>query len=673
MMMRFSIAVMLTLCTALTIATAEDEQVPVRQGPRMLNGSTRGIGKLMPNAKLVDLAGKTHSLSDLTSRHQAVVIAMTSTSCPLSKRYLSTLRQLVKQSNDDVAWLLVNPVATDERAAMQAAASSFRSPIIYAHDPEGSFASAVGAVTTTDTIVLDASRTVVYHGAIDDQYGFGYSIDSPRHRYLADALTAVETGQAVSVKATDAPGCVLTQNHAPRASTQITYHNRVSRIMQQRCQNCHRDGGVAPFALTTFAEVEAHSAMIEQVVRRGIMPPWFASDSASDTDQLSPWSNDCSLEEGEKRDLLEWLDGSLTEGDPNDAPQPLIFTSEWEIGEPDAVFQFAEPQVIKATGVMPYQNVVIDTHLDEDKWVQAIEVRPGDRSVVHHVIVFANRSGGSSDERDGFWGVYVPGNSSLIYPEGFAKRLPKNAKLHFQMHYTPNGTATTDQTSIGVIYAKAPPRHEVRVAGIINEHIAIPPGASNHAEVATLRVPGDARVMGFLPHMHLRGNAARYELIRDGSSTTMLDIPRYDFNWQLLYRYRDPIAVSLGDKIRFTSWYDNSNNNPANPDSSKTVYWGQQTYDEMQVGYVEYYVPGEKPELQNAGDTAPSSSIRPASSMQNKALFRRLDLNRDGVITKQEVRQALPDDPHAAGPVFDRIDVDQDGKVTRAELSKLNQ
>jgi hypothetical protein len=301
---------------------------------------------------------------------------------------------------------------------------------------------------------------------------------------------------------------------------------------------------------------------------------------------------------------MAWLTGGRPEGNPADAPAPRTYPDGWLIGTPDAVFEFAEPVRVKATGVMPYQTVIVETHLSEDRWVQAIEVQPGDRDVVHHALIHlaaADEQAGdprdvAAEERGGFWGEYVPGQNTLVYPEGFAKQLPKGARLRFQMHYTPNGTATTDRTRLGVIFAKQPPRHEVRVAGIVNPRIAIPPGAADHREEASLRLPHDATIMGFLPHLHVRGKACRYEVVRgDGSRTTLLDIPRYDFNWQLLYRRHEPLPLAAGDTLVFTAWYDNSPANPANPDPTQTVRWGPQTFDEMHLGYVEYFVPGVAP------------------------------------------------------------------------------
>ena len=670
------LAMMVTLTATTNFAIAaepaasEQSVSSVRQGPRPLKGGSHGVGQLIPDANLTDLAGNAHKLSGLAKEHLAIVIAMTSTSCPLSKKYLPTLVEQSKTFGDEVAWLIVNPIATDKPEAMNTAAEQFGDNVVYSHDREGEFAALIGALSTTDVIVIDRSRTVVYHGAIDDQYGFGYSIDTPRHPYLADALAAIAAGRSPLISATEAPGCTLAHSSADKRNSDLTYHNRISRIVQQNCIGCHREGGVAPFSLTTLDDVKAHAGMIEQVVERDIMPPWFAADSdAASGDALSPWANDCSLAPIDKRDLLSWLAGSMAEGDESDAPQSREFSSDWQIGQPDVVFQFAQPQAVKATGVMPYKNVDVQTELSEDKWVQAIEVQPGNRSVVHHVLVFVQGDEREHSERDGFWGIYVPGNSSLIYPDGFAKRIPKQAKLRFQMHYTPNGTATTDTTRIGLVFAKQPPRHEVRVTGIFNDKIRIPAGADNHPEVASLPIPAEARVMGFLPHMHLRGKAARYELVRSGETTTLLDVPRYDFNWQLLYRYRDPLQLNAGDTIRFTSWYDNSDKNPANPDPTKNVGWGPQTDDEMQVGYVEYYLPGVAPG--ESSDDQVLTSDRSERGKRSVALLKRLDVNGDGVVTKAEVRERMPNDEKAAGPIFDRLDEDENGELTQAELANL--
>ncbi|MCO6458236.1 MAG: redoxin family protein [Pirellulaceae bacterium] len=657
----------------------QDPAASVRQGPRRLIPGQHGVGRQVADFEYSDLAGRRQRLSDLADS-KAVVVAMTSTSCPLSQKYLPTLAELARTyAPRGVAFVLVNPVATDEAAEMKAVLESLGGQASYVADSDERFARAVGAQTTTDVLVLDPTRTVVYHGAVDDQYGFGYAIDAPRHSYLAEALDAVLAGRQPPVEATEAPGCKLGVAGAPATSSDLTYHGRIARLVERHCVECHREGGVAPFALDTYEDVVAHGPMIREVVERGVMPPWFAAPASQD--EASPWMNDRSLSAVEKRDLLAWLGGEKAVGDPRDGPAPREFPGGWLIGQPDAIYEFAEPVPVKATGTMPYQNVIVETRLPEDKWVQAIEVRPGDPSVVHHVLVFV-RAGGESDEensrrdptadeRMGYWGIYVPGNSTLVYPEGYAKWLPKGATLRFQMHYTPNGRATQDRTRIGLVFAKQPPKHEVRVAGIVNPRLVIPPGAANHQEVAQLRLPFDAQILAFLPHMHLRGKAARYEVETSAGTRTLLDIPRYDFNWQLLYRYAEPLPLAQGDVLRFTAWFDNSADNPANPDPGKTVRWGPQTYDEMHLGYVEYIVPGAVP---GEGATNMRRARIEGAVRQGVAssLMRRLDVNGDGQVTKAEVRERVPNRVEWAEMMFDRLDTNRDGVLDERELARLS-
>jgi hypothetical protein len=491
------------------------------------------------------------------------------------------------------------------------------------------------------------------------------------------------------------------------APTEITYHNQISRLLQRNCVECHRAGGVGPFALDTYEDAVAHAPMIREVLARGIMPPWFAASSFNPQPQArktstehspttpdgpherSPWLNDRSLSAVEKQQFFAWVDNHTPAGDPQESPAPRSFAEGWLIGKPDAVFEFAKPIKVKATGTIPYQSVVVDTHLEDDQWVQAIEVRPGNPSVVHHVLVFIqdpDEANGArddvADERGGYWGIYVPGNSKLVYPDGYAKRIPKGARLRFQMHYTPNGTATEDSTRIGLVFAKEEPKYEVRVASIANIGFRIPPRADNHQVVASINsIPTDVQILAFLPHMHLRGKAARFDLISGGETRTMLDIPRYDFNWQLLYRYAEPVTVKTGSTLRFTAWYDNSSSNPANPDPNKEVRWGPQTFDEMHLGYVEYIVPDSKPGDPNP--LSPRSRVRGAirnvfgasatDSNIGDTLFQQLDADRNDSVSRDEVKAKYTDNPAASTTIFDRLDADKNGQLNRQELRKLSE
>jgi peroxiredoxin len=585
-----------------------DETSP-RQAPRQIKPAEAGIGRMIPDATFTDLEGKQRRLSEFT-KSKATVIALVSSSCPVSKRFLPTLGVLEPEAKKaGVGILLIASIANDTPAQLRAALKGVNLSSTCAPDPNGKLCQMLGAVASTDVFVLDARRTIAYHGALDDQYGLGYSLDAPRQRYAVDAVKAVIEGRMPAIRATEAPGCVLDFAKTQTTSADgVTYHNRISRLLQANCVECHRQGGVAPFGLETYEQVTGKAGMIRRMVERGLMPPWFAGKP--DNGAHSPWSNDRSLAERDRAELLAWLASGRPLGDPADAPLPRKWPADWQIGTPDTIYQIGQPIDVKASGTMPYQNVSVETGLTEDKWVTAIEVQPTAREVVHHVLIFVRdpasrarndatpRIRNEDDGTGGFFAAYVPGNNYVIYPDDFAKPLPAGSRLHFQIHYTPNGTATKDQVRIGLKFAKREPKYVVQVAGIANVRLNIPPGANNHAVAGSIPVPREVKILGFMPHMHVRGKAFRYDvMLPDGSARRLLDVPRYDFNWQLAYRYSEPITIPAGSKIRATGWFDNSADNPANPDPTKTVRWGPQTSDEMMLGYVEYYYPTRDPKV----------------------------------------------------------------------------
>jgi hypothetical protein len=590
--------------TPAAAASSETAASP-RQEPKRLKPADAGIGRMIPDTAFADLDGKQRRLTDF-SKNTATVIALISPSCPVSKRYLPSLARLAAEFREkNISLLLVAPTASESPDELRSALATVGLAVPCIPDPAGALSRSLGATATTDVFVLDSRRTLIYRGALDDQYGLGYSLDQPRHRYVSDAIAALLQGRTPTIAATEAPGCVLDFAKAQPVAlvSGTTYHNRISRIVQANCLECHRTGGVAPFNLETYEQVTAKAGMIRRMVERRLMPPWFAAPPAPG--EHSPWINDRSLADSDREDLLAWLANGKPLGDPSDAPHPRQWPGEWQIGPPDAIYQVPEPIAVKASGAMPYQNVFVETGLTEDKWVEALEILPTSREVVHHVLVFirdkaygAARGRDTDDGIHGFFAAYVPGNSYVVYPENFAKALPAGSRLHFQIHYTPNGTATVDQLKLGIRFAKKPPQHVVQVAGIHNLRLKIPPGAENHPETGSIPVPVEVKLLSFTPHLHVRGKAFRYELHPpNGGARTLLDIPRYDFNWQLSYRYAEPFTVPAGSRVTATGWFDNSANNPANPDPTKAVRWGPQTDDEMMLGYVEYFLPKSIPRV----------------------------------------------------------------------------
>lgn len=643
----------------------------LREAPHIIPAVAAGVGRIVPDVKLKSIDGKESKLAELVGKN-GLVIAFTNTTCPIAKKFGPTLAKLEESlAAKGVSILYVNPTPHAKSEDMLVFTRANKLKSFYHHDSEGSLAKTLGATTTTETFLIDVKRTIVYRGAIDDQYGLGYSLNEPKQTFLLNAVEAKLAGRSPNPSAMTAPGCELDLSAAKPIASSVTYHNRISRIMQTNCVECHHAGGVAPFRLDTYEDVVSHAGMIRKVLEKGTMPPWFAVPSAGE--KAGTWANDRTVPASDKQDLLSWLKSDKAAGNVADAPIALTFDDGWMIGKPDLVLKFEKPIKIKATGIMPYQKVVVETKLTEDKWVQSLEVRPSAREVVHHVLVFIlppkkeNAPDPDGDESSGFFAAYAPGQSVLQYPDTYAKKLPKGTRLFFQMHYTPNGTETEDSTSLGMIFAKQPPQHEIRVVGIANPNIMIPAGKSHHPEHAKLKVPSDVTILGFFPHMHLRGQAFRYEITKPGEKkSTVLDIPRYDFNWQLYYRLSEPIALPKDSIIDATGWFDNSKNNPANPDATKDVTWGPQTFDEMMLGYVEYVVPPEEP-----------LSMGSLKAFDPVALFKRIDQNNDGKIDQKEygfftrLAPQLRGNPELAKKLFERLDTNKDGVLSVEEFSLI--
>ena len=574
--------------------TAPDE-ASLKEQPQFIKATEHGVGRFITDVTLKNLQGKDVKLfTEKTDK--AFVIGLFSASCPISNKLGPELARIEKDYADKGArFVWVDVIADEKQDEITKFISQHGLKSAVLHDADNALAKTLLATTTTEVFVLDAARTLVYRGAVNDQYGLGYAKENAKKTYLRDAIDATLHGDVPTLAATTAPGCALDlPKNATLAKSDVTYHNQIARILNANCVECHHNGGIAPFALTGYDEVIKHAGMIRKQVDRGAMPPWFAGKEFSGAHHV--FMNDRSLPDADRADLLAWLNSDRAKGDASQAPLPRQFPGEWTIGKPDLILQLPKPFTIKAEGTMPYQTAVVETNLPDDKWVQAYEIMPTAREVVHHVIVRVHNKGDKINSRgeglEGYWAAYVPGNSRRILPEGFAKKLPAGAKVSFQIHYTPNGKVTDDQLRIGIIFAKQEPQYEVHVAAVANPRINIPAGAENHVETTQQTIPANMMITALLPHMHVRGKAFKYEVMLPGGKTeTLLDIPRYDFNWQIAYTYAQPKFLPAGSTVKITAVYDNSTNNPANPDPTKNVRWGQQTFDEMMIGYVEHYTP----------------------------------------------------------------------------------
>lgn len=385
-----------------------------------------------------------------------------------------------------------------------------------------------------------------------------------------------------------------------------TFSKDVAPIIFENCVSCHRPGDIAPMSLLTYENARPWAKSIREKVAAGEMPPWHA------TQPRGTFENDRRLSDKHKDTIIRWADGGAPKGDQKDLPPAPKFADGWEIGTPDTVISMPREYEVKDSGTIAYQFFEAPTNFTEDKWIQAIEVRPGARSVVHHVLVFCRepgtrrepaftqvipnlggfgRGGGERGLPGSLIATTAPGTNAMTFKPGTAMRIKAGAVLAFQVHYTANGTATRDRTSVGMIFAKRPPRHEIRNSAFVNPLFVIPAGAGNQSVESAIEFTEDSHIWALFPHTHLRGKSWEYRLVYpNGRREVVLSVPRYDFNWQTYYVFAKPLAVPKGTRLEATAHYDNSAANKWNPDPKVAVRWGPQTWEEMQYSGITYSV-----------------------------------------------------------------------------------
>lgn len=411
-----------------------------------------------------------------------------------------------------------------------------------------------------------------------------------------------------------------------------TFSRDVAPIFYRRCVQCHHPNDVAPMSLLDYKSARPWAKAIRESVLTRKMPPWFADP------HWGSFANDLRLSDEEMRTISAWVESGAAEGDPKDLPSAPVFRDGWRLGKPDIVIDIGEDYVTKP-GADSYEHFVVPTNLVEGQWARALEIRPGNRRVVHHAHVnlvhdqaeagptsiesmkslnsFLLREGKLTRVRldapvvndgcaadapdlpylhgvqEGALASYLPGREPDAFPDGMAKWIPPRSKLEFVIHYAPTtGAPQRDRTSLGIYLAPRPPERVLRRMDLRNFFFQIPPGVSSQQVTRCYTFERDKLLLSITPHMHYRGKDARYELVRpDGARETLLYVPRYDFNWQFVYRFRDPVRVQKGSLLMVTAHYDNSVNNPVNPDPTKVLRWGDKSEEEMMTSWVEYVDP----------------------------------------------------------------------------------
>ncbi|MFG0286768.1 MAG: redoxin domain-containing protein [Rhodopirellula sp. JB044] len=593
-------------------------------GMQRANADTSLPSVELPDFELKDPRGLSLTNDDVREDGNCLVVAFLGTECPLAKLYAQTLADLHDEFHPrQVSFVAVMSNRQDSLEEIATFERRSGLPFSIGKDLRNRLADALDAQRTPEVFLFDPNGELRYRGRVDDQYGIGTILDRPRRSDLREAIIEVLAGKKVSVPHTDAVGCIIGRRKSvsqeashsadddDKESNVVTYHQHINPILQTHCVECHREGEIGPFALDAYDEVAGWADMIAEVTRERRMPPWHAGPRST-----AKFRNERTLSEQELDLLARWADTGTHEGQPTTRrSSDKASTTEhfgirdengryWQLPcQPDHVFKITpKPVSIPATGEVKYQYYRVDPGFEKDVWASAMQLRPGNRSVVHHILVFAREPGSSQrlHAQRGFLDGYVPGYRAIPLAPGYAKRIPAGSELIFQVHYTPTGTPQQDLSEFAIVEAEESEiSHEIRTDSVVQTRFQIPPGKSNHEVTARgPAFPPNSQLLAMMPHMHVRGKSFEYEMHTKRSwwssqknSKVLLDVPQYDFNWQTSYILAEPMPLPEGGRFVGRATYDNSEKNLSNPDPTATVRWGDQTWEEMMIGYYHYAVP----------------------------------------------------------------------------------
>ena len=597
------------------------------------------------------------------------VVCFLGAECPLARLYGSRLQKLDTEfaaHGIQVVGVNSNPQdsTADVKRFIDELALSF--PIIKDHDQ--SLAEHFAATRTPEVFILDAANNICYRGRIDDQYEPGISRAAPTTHDLRDAIEALVAGRPVPIAKTDAVGCLITiakRSKLPDDPSQlVTFTRDVAPILNQHCVECHREGEIGPFALTEYDEVVGWGEMMLEVIDQKRMPPWHADP------RHGKFVGERRMPAEVRQTLAAWVEQGMPEGDAKDLPAQPSWSAGWHLPQsPDIELAMRDrPYIVPPDGTVDYQYFVVDPQWQEDRWVRAAQVIPGDASVVHHAIVFVRPPDVSRMQGIGWMGGYVPGQRTTALPSGHARRIPAGSKLVFQMHYTPNGRETKDLTKVGVWFSDPSlVTHEVTTRVALNNHFEIPPGAKEF--LVDVRLDGfarESRLLGLMPHMHLRGKSFQLDVRDSKQKETLLSVPNYDFNWQHWYQLESPLALNKVEALEMRVSFDNSAENPTNPDPEEFVTWGDQTWQEMAVAFFDIAHPRDKPRVfaRRPHKRTPQDEAQRRQRIEAEVerFLAQLDQDGDGVVIKEETPEAF----RRYG--FRRVDHNRDGRIERSEI-----
>ena len=627
----------------------------------MLLSFTNAHAMRVDNFVLLDHKGDAHDLY-YHKNASAIVIMVQGNGCPIVRNALTDYKALRDQfATNGTQFFMLNSNLQDRRETIAAEAEKYGIDMPILHDETQLIGESLDLIRTGEILVIDPKTwEIAYRGPINDRQVYERQKNKASEHFAADAINAVLAGTPVAEAKRDAIGCLINFAQKNKAHEQISYSETIAPMLQEKCVVCHTEGGLGPWAMSDYNMVRGFSPMIREVVRTKRMPPWHADP------HIGVFQDDKSLSVEEKQTLVHWIEAGAPRGE---GPDPLadvqIAHVEWPLGEPDLILDLPKYK-IPASGVVEYKFPRLENPLDVGVWVRAATVLPGDREVVHHILAGSIDAGTSKQKRDS--GVfdnyligYAPGNESNIFPEETGVYIAPGGEFTFQLHYTPVGRESVDRSKIGLYFHKEKPQNFYRQDVVINPMINIPANTARHQEVSYYEFDRPAEIHDLVPHSHYRGVASKFEIVHaDGRKETILSVPNYDFNWQRTYEFVEPKRVEAGARLVHTTWYDNSANNPGNPDPNKNVPWGLQSWDEMLYGAFSYTYVNETTE----------APLHNKALAQTTQMIGFMDKDLDGKLSWAEMPGYLQ---KRIGDSFKQADANSDGGLSIKEMHRLQE
>jgi len=611
-------------------------------------GATIKVPAKADDFRLVDQNSKAHLLS-YYKNSPAVVIISAENGAKEIRAAAAAIKELQASfKGKDVPVFLLNSNPKDNRdtIATDMKAAGLDMPVLI--DDSQLIGESLGVTRIAQAFVIQPkTMKIVYSGPIDDRFASASAKSgAAKKAYVADAVNGLVAGQAVKASniKLDTAKLAFPLRDKAKDFTKISYEKEISPILAKNCVACHSEGGIGPFAMDSYEKVKGFSGMIREAVRTDRMPPYNADP------HIGKFSGDMNLTDADQQTLVHWIEAGAPRGEGSD---PLKINAkpapEWELGQPDYIITLPAADV-PASGIVDYQNPRVANTMPEGRWLRASQVKAGDRRAVHHLL--SNGVGG-----------YAVGAETTVYPDGTGTWVDAKQTFQFQMHYTPYGKATKDVTRVGLyFYPKdKPPTILRRNAVIANAGIEIPPNQARWTETAYITFPEKATLYSVFPHAHYRGENMEVSIRKPGSDKEelILGMPKYDFNWQRGYEFATPIKLEAGTKLITRYQYDNSKNNPANPDPNITVTWGEQSHEEMQYTALGFRWDDE------TVDNRKDDYQKRLEASRNMGI---MDVNIDGKVAKSEVRGRMGARLLTA---FDQLDTDKDGFLTETEMASI--